>query len=518
MVNITLKSEKGRGFDWFVSNGCYVCGYAYINGKYSEGNKLLDYFYDVDNEIEFKNKILNLNGIYAVIILSGDRIMAAVDRYGVFKLFYYHNDNDLYIGDSAIDIVNAAGLSVINKDAEKDWIYAGFAAKNETLIQGLNSLNASKFLSFDGLSGLLQINRYHEFCQNPSNAEYKDLLSQLQVVFSRVMKKFISSLDGKKAIIPLSGGVDSRFVALMLKDAGYENVLCFTYGNINGKEERIACHTAKVYGFDYIFIPNKCRDWSRLFKDGENLKYVDFTSQYKAVPHFSDLFAARTLSQIVEPDDCVIVPGHIGSVAESLLEEGKSYFGDEFIKLLILKYFYYYGLNNKEINCYLKESLNIYYKADDNISAVNGQSLLDNAAYDTYRSNHLFMALKPYEFYGFRYRLPLMDNELVDFFKKVPLKFKGKNKILLTDFVTNAVEDDPGVFMAGQSYFSKVAKNLRDKRYCCIKPLDVFKLRKIEHDLPRIHRVLYRYYRNYLSYTAAKTLRYVLRRKDNEKD
>ena len=128
------------------------------------------------------------------------------------------------------------------------------------------------------------------------------------------------------------------------------------------------------------------------------------------------------------------------------------------------------------------------------------------------------MATKPYEFYGFKFRLPLMDNEVVDFFKTVPLSYKGHSKKILTDFVVEGCQDDPGIYDFPNKFAYKVIRNLRDRRYNCINPFDVFKLRKPEYGLPGIHRMLYRYYRNYLSYAAAKTLQYILNGLENEQN
>lgn len=513
-----INSKEGKGFRWYSKNNCHVCGYAYVNNEYYECIELLEYFSGVKDESEFKIKIQDLNGVFAVIIKSEGNVFAAVDRYGVFRLFYCLTNKDLYIGDNAARIVESAGLTLINPEAERDWVYAGFAVMNETLIKGLMSLNASKFLSYYSRFGLLNIRRYHIFQQIPCNESYSELKSRLQIIFNETTKRLISSLGGKKALVPLSGGVDSRFIVMMLKEAGYNNVLCFTYGNRSGKEEVIARMTADAYGFDHIYIPYKCHEWRGLFRCKDNLEYIDFASQYKAVPHFSDLFAARYLSKKLNPSECLIIPGQIGTIAESYMKNGAKYTRDEFLMHLISKFFFYYGSNDAGVKAFLKERLKDYFITGYEADALNAQEVFDNAAYDTYRSGHVLMALKPYEFYGFDFRLPMMDNELVDFFKEVPLTAKGKNKILLSDFVMSFLEMKQGFYEPMGNYFSKVAKNLKDKRYCCINPIDVFKLRKNEYCLPGIHRVLYRYYRNYLSYAAAKTLHYILKKKDKEND
>ncbi|MDX1357470.1 MAG: hypothetical protein R3232_01430 [Clostridia bacterium] len=518
MIYVNIEKENKKGFRWSETNGIYVCGYGYINGEYHEGLELTEYFSGISDFDDFTNRVMKLNGLFSVIIDKGESVFAAVDRYGVFRLFYHQDHSGFYIGDDTAAIVEKTGLNKINKEAETDWVYSGFPSGNETLIEGLHSLNASLSLFYNSIDHSLKIDRYHDFTQEPDDKKYEELISGLNEVFKNAGERFVRSLDGKKAIIPLSGGVDSRFGSLMLFKAGYKNVLCVTYGNPGDKEERMAAEVAGAYGFEHMFIPYIRSAWRGLFKDSENIRYIDYASKYKTTPHFSDLFAARQLSKILNPEECVVVPGHVGSIAESKMKTDRYYKSSELVRAFIIKYFYYYGLKCPGVKNHLNKRLDGYFRVGGEIDAYASQSLFDRAGYDTYRSTHLFMATKPYEFYGFKFRLPLMDNEVVDFFKTVPLNHKGHSKKILTDFVTGGCQDDPGIYDVPNKFAYKVIRNLRDKRYNCINPFDVFKLRKPEYGLPGIHRTLYRYYRNYLSYAAAKTLQYILNGLENEQN
>ena len=79
----------------------------------------------------------------------------------------------------------------------------------------------------------------------------------------------------------------------------------------------------------------------------------------------------------------------------------------------------------------------------------------------------------------------------------------------------DCIDGDPGLHNEPGTYIKKALRNLNDRRYSCIRPFDVFKLRKKEYGLPGMHKVLYRYYRNFLCYTAARTLQDILDRDFN---
>ncbi|MBN2558161.1 MAG: 7-cyano-7-deazaguanine synthase [Clostridia bacterium] len=510
MPEASIYIGENKGFPWISRGGVYARGYAYEDGEFIAGSALLDSFSDIRDEKDFLDRISSLNGVFAAIINREGFVLSAVDRYGVFKLFHCRNGSRIFIGDDIVAMAHASGNLAFNSEAEKDWLPGGFVSGTETLFKGIHSLNASRYLAADMAAGTMEIKTYHSFTLYDVNETgYDRLMEGLGIVFRESAERLAGSLEGRKALIPLSGGADSRFCAMMLRQCGYENVLCFTYGNRHGHEERTARRTAAALGFEHVFIPYKRRDWARLFKEADNLRYIEYASQYKATPHFSDLFAARKLAGMFDPSECIIIPGHVGSVAESIFIPGSFCPEAGFIDKLIEKYFYFYGNSHHEIRAHLHRRLKNHAAGADSEDARGLQGRFDGAAYDSYRSNHLFMALKPYEYYGFEWRLPLMDNAVVDFFKTVPLEFKGRGKKLLSDFSACPAGCSIPFHRQPGSYCGKVAKNLMDKRYCCINPFLVFKLRKANPFLPGIPRIIYRFYRNYLCYATARTLLYV---------
>lgn len=77
------------------------------------------------------------------------------------------------------------------------------------------------------------------------------------------LKEIFSKYKGKKIVMGLSGGVDSRLSACMLAGTGQKDVMLYTFGyNRHIKEYRIACAVAKKLGFAQPhFIPLKAIDY-----------------------------------------------------------------------------------------------------------------------------------------------------------------------------------------------------------------------------------------------------------------
>ena len=87
-----------------------------------------------------------------------------------------------------------------------------------------------------------------------------NLFHKLDRIYEDTFSRLISWLDGRQAVIPLSGGYDSRLIALMLKELGYNNVLCFTYNTGGAKwEVDISRRVAKNLGFCWHYVhSNPC--------------------------------------------------------------------------------------------------------------------------------------------------------------------------------------------------------------------------------------------------------------------
>ena len=86
----------------------------------------------------------------------------------------------------------------------------------------------------------------------------------------------MKALDGRTAVIPLSGGADSRMVVSMLKNQGYEKVICYTYGKPGNRESEMSKAVAEEYGYEWHIIPHSAEEIAKLRNDPETEQYSDY--------------------------------------------------------------------------------------------------------------------------------------------------------------------------------------------------------------------------------------------------
>ena len=111
--------------------------------------------------------------------------------------------------------------------------------------RGVYQVQAGEYIIFNEENNIRYT--YHNyFLQGEKEKDIVLATTKLLNVFDIISDRLIRSLQGKTAIIPLSGGYDSRLIAVMLKNKGLKDVICFTYGRKGNPEVEISEKVAKL--------------------------------------------------------------------------------------------------------------------------------------------------------------------------------------------------------------------------------------------------------------------------------
>ena len=83
----------------------------------------------------------------------------------------------------------------------------------------------------------------------------------------------------KKAVILLSGGLDSRLVLSKIKELGYENIFVFSYGVKNNHDAMTAKKMCKKLNIPWHFEINSTTNSRNFFKSSLRQCYFQFANQ-----------------------------------------------------------------------------------------------------------------------------------------------------------------------------------------------------------------------------------------------
>lgn len=111
-------------------------------------------------------------------------------------------------------------------------------------------------------------------------------------LYERLIQKLVESARGRRILVPLSAGFDSRFIASGLREAGYGDVVCFAYGLLGNRDAVISRRVAERLGYPWHFVRYGNATMHRIFADqdcarnkksADSLTDVHFPQDYHAL-------------------------------------------------------------------------------------------------------------------------------------------------------------------------------------------------------------------------------------------
>ena len=152
-----------------------------------------------------------------------------------------------------------------------------------------------RYPSTDGLDG-------HRTCTG-SWAE------ELDGVVTRATERLIQVAGGRPIVIPLSGGRDSRLIAMKLKQLAYADVSCYSYGSPDGPEARVSRAVAEKLGYPWVFVRYDRDVWRRTRADPAFSLFCRRAHSLSQIECIQDWPAVQMLVDRI-PLGSVFVPGH----------------------------------------------------------------------------------------------------------------------------------------------------------------------------------------------------------------
>ena len=463
MKNFQINLNYNYGYKWYSNNKVKVKGYIFDkkNLLYEEKN-LLDYFENINTEEEFKERILDANGFFSVIIQKEKSIMIAVDKTRTFPLFYINDKNDFIISDDC-SFLKDNYKNILNEVNIDEFLSIGHVMGKETLLQNIFQVQAGEYLIIDHNS--LIKNFYLDYLTKEiSTKNFSELKLEFLDILRDLIQRFIKFANGRQIVIPLSGGYDSRLIASLLRQANYDNVFCYTYGRKNTYEVIRSEKVAKKLNYNWLFIEYNLQTIDQNYPQNNKFQeFYKFTSNYTSTFHLQDYFAVKYLhdNKIID-NDAIFAPGHFGDfLSGSHLNKEKIPNKNNVIDVIYLKQNI---LNKKNFNKKMLTKKISSLIEVENIKEELIYAIDENFNLKERQSKFIINSIRNYEFFGYQHFMPLGDNKLIAFFKNLPFEYKFNSyfyeKILFE-----------GIFSDLDVQFKKNTKIINEKNKNIIKEL-----------------------------------------------
>lgn len=462
MVQIKLINHKA--IDWQIKDNNYFRGWFFNEDIYYEKDSTF-IFYDLIKQYSFKRAISMINGNYSCIYSNEKSTYVAVDRIRSFPLFYCNFEGQVYVSDSVEELVNIVGKN-IDDNHMKEFMATGYITGDKTMFKNIYQLEAGEYLKIDNETGKIEKCNYYVHTHVPNySKDSEELCKELDEVLLNVFNRLIKSLNGKPVVLFLSGGYDSRLVAVMLKRLNYDNVYCISFGKDDNREVIAAKDVARALGLKWELL-NMPRDFFRnMLEDKEFQRFIKDAGYGTNTPYYQGVLAKEFMEKGIIPKDSVILTGNSGDLLEgdqfdTNFIEGNEYTKDNIIDAILDSHYMLFGKRlNKNLNLrkYISRSIDSVLDKDL-YSFEECHDILEYFNWRERQSKYVVNDVRCYDdFLGNEWRLPLWDSEFMDFWLRVPVDLR-KNRKLYYEYIKEEkflTANNPTLYDRAMNYFKK---------------------------------------------------------------
>ena len=430
---VRLKKE----FGW---NKEKISNYTLIyKGYFNNSNikDILNFFIKYSNHIiKIRNYLSQLDGLFTLVYLYQNKIFVASDRINSIPILIYRKKNisTLEITDhfAGLKLSNIAMLTPDNFQS-KHFAMSGYTFQEGTFYKEIIRSSPGSFFHIE--NNTIKRIKYFKWMpyREKKYVSYSHLKDELKDINNKIIEKLIENSNDKCLVIPLSSGLDSRFVLSGLLNKGYKNLITFSYGRKKNREMQIARKIAKKANVRWHPVIYSNKSNNEIFNTEKYKAFVEYSDNLGAVHFVQDYSALKYLEDNrIIPSDSIIVNGQTGDfisgnhIVEIINNKNFYNVAEKFLD----KHYKIWNILKNENGPFIKKSLKIRFnKLRLNSSYNNILEFFESVEFEDRQSKYVMNGQRTYDFLGYEWRLPLWDKLYLEFWEKVEVKYKLKQKL-----------------------------------------------------------------------------------------
>lgn len=389
----------------------------------------------VDLEKDITETLQNIDQFSSGVIETPTHIIAWVDHIKSHPLFYYQKEKEFYISPNARKVKNKLKLQDTNKDTAIELAMSGYITGKNTIYKKLYTIQPGEFIIWNKKQKLFTTYRYFQYIPDlKQETSEQENITKLGIILDKLTKKIINRAKGKTIWIPLSAGLDSRIILCKLHEHGYSNVQTFTYGPRFNFEAKYAKKIAQKLNMPWRMVIPNSKTLHNSLQTKEFQDFLNYADGLKTIPCMREFSAIQSLShqKDIKKGD-IFINGQSGDyitgahISNKWLEKGSSS-KEDFLKILIGKHYDLWrniktAGNIKIANNAIEEL--IPEKLPQEQSNIEWAKLEENWEYEGRQICYVAHGQRIYEFFGYKWEMPLWEKDMVDFCRNLSLKQKA---------------------------------------------------------------------------------------------
>ncbi len=425
--------KKNRGYEWFNYKETFIKGYLILDDTdcILRGNELAKYVEErVNTVLELKKLLQSSDGCFAIVKLTSERMLAAVDRARTIPI-YYNLEGEI-LSDSCEEIRIILGISknAVDSSALYEFQQSDYVEFGNTMYSSIKQIEAGQLLYKN--NSMLKTDFYYRHLNMICNAPEENIRKELWNISYKTFYQIKKIIDGRPVVLSLSGGYDSRYIATMLKNVGVDNVKCYTYGKADSFEVKESKAVAEALGYEWKSVVYS----DEIIADAVNdEQYFEYCNEHDYTLYLQNYPAVKQLHNEgwFEPDS-VFLTGLCGDMPTGNYVQPANNNLQYNLHTAAVRLF-----NSKFTRSKVPTLTGNYYleRYKDAISEI-GIEIKDYQSYvqavdciaTTGQHSRCFLHMnRAHEFFGFEWLLPFWNKNLLGFWYSLPFKYRVQQNL-----------------------------------------------------------------------------------------
>jgi hypothetical protein len=293
--------------DWVVVHSGNVSVHTTL--PFEEAIKLTEL--DFSSSQLIVRTLQSLPTMFGLIIETKDLILAAVDRFRSFPLFYTTDHKTFALSDDANTIALSTQEHRPNLNAIRDFLLSGHTVGDATFLSPVSAFRPGEYSLYNKQSMTLDIHRFADYspygtdqsCPKPSQHE----LASLHV---KAVATLTGVASGKTLVVPLRGYYQDLLVLKLLAEANYPNLVAIDYSTRSTNRHFEHKRITKSLGVQMLCVCATRKEIKSAFAEQCRQDYARFACNYSSLPNYqSYMILTFLLARGKIPTDAIIVDG-----------------------------------------------------------------------------------------------------------------------------------------------------------------------------------------------------------------
>ena len=359
------------------------------------------------------------------LIEAGDGVVRlTTDRTRSHHLLFTRAGDTWIISDDPQELRRHAPTWARDEQAAEVFLHAGFTPGTRTLAHEVYATPAGSVVELrsDGTWSSRSWETYRYDTDPITSPE--EFADAFRTALDTAVERVLQETDGRQLLVPLSGGLDSRLLAVWLKRHGARDVVTFTYGVPGSTEVAISRGVAEALEMDWFTVDLDPTEMARTWAGPDGVDFQKRTWGLTSLPHVQDWYALLQMRRNALIDtDAVFLPGHtiVGNMHdEHLLEGGPSH--NDVLTTVARHHSLLQGdrsawrhlplLRRAVVQGAQEVSFPIGRGEDLAGSGRSIQELVERVNLQERQAKYINESFKAYEAFGYGWALPMLDTEV----------------------------------------------------------------------------------------------------------